>query len=64
MNDYRSFDDLPLTLTVDELQPILRIGRSTAYELVKSGKIRSFHVQRQLRITKQALIEFMNAQGD
>ena len=39
-SDYRSFDDLPLTLRVEELMPILGIGRNTAYELVRSGKIR------------------------
>lgn len=37
-SDYRSFDDLPLTLRVEDLMPILSIGRNTAYELVRSGK--------------------------
>lgn len=64
MHDYRSYDDLPLVITVDELQSVLRIGRSTAYELVKSGKIPSFRVHRQVRISKQDLIEFMNSQGN
>lgn len=30
-SDYRSFDDLPLTLRVEDLMPILGIGRNTAY---------------------------------
>lgn len=41
-SDYRSFDDLPLTLRVEDLMPILGIGRNTAYELVRSGKSAAF----------------------
>ena len=37
-NKYRSLDDLPVTLRVEELMPILGIGRNTAYELVRSGE--------------------------
>lgn len=59
MKKYTSFDDLPLTIRVEELMPILGIGRNTAYELVHSGQIFSFKVGRQLRIPKQALISFI-----
>ena len=34
-----SFNDLPLTLRVEDLMPILGIGRNTAYELVRSCQI-------------------------
>ena len=37
-NKYRSLDELPVTLRVEELMPILGIGRNTAYELVRSGR--------------------------
>jgi len=53
---YRSFDDLPLALRVEDLMPILDIGRNSAYELVRSGAIRSVKIGRQLRIPKQAII--------
>lgn len=56
---YRSFDELPLTLRVEDLMPILGIGRNTAYELVRCGKIRSIKVGKQIRIPKQALLEFL-----
>ena len=58
-NKYRSLDDLPVTLRVEELMPLLGIGRNTAYELVRSGRLRSVHVGRQVRIPKNALIEFL-----
>ena len=58
-NKYRSLDDLPVTLRVEELMPILGIGRNTAYALVRSGRLHSIRVGRQVRIPKNALIEFL-----
>lgn len=58
-NKYRSLDDLPVTLRVEELMPILGIGRNTAYALVRSGRLRSIRVGRQVRIPKNALTEFL-----
>lgn len=60
-NKYRSFEELPLTLRVEDLMPILGIGRNTAYELVRSGKIRSIRIGKQLRIPKDALIKYLSA---
>ncbi len=45
-----SSDDLPLTLRVEELMPIWGIGRNTAYELLRSGQIRSVRISRKIRI--------------
>ena len=57
---YRSYDELPLTLRVEDLMPILDIGRNTAYELVRCGTIRSIRIGKQLRIPKDALVEFLS----
>ena len=54
-----SFEELPLTLRVEDLMPILGIGRNTAYELVRSGKIRSIRIGRQLRIPKDAIQDYL-----
>lgn len=56
---YNSISEMPLTLRVEELMPILNIGRNTAYELVRSGKIRSIKVGRQLRIPRDAIEDFL-----
>ena len=56
---FRSLDDLPLVLRVEDLMPALDIGRNTAYELVRSGQIRSIRVGRKLRIPKQAVEDFL-----
>ena len=58
-----SFDNLPLTLRVEELMPILGVGRNTAYELVRSGQIRNIRVGRQLRVPKDAILDFLNQQN-
>lgn len=55
-----SFDDLPLTLRVEELMPILGIGRNTAYELIRCGKINGIRIGKQLRIPKQAVIDYLS----
>lgn len=57
---YRSYDELPLTFRVEDLMPILDIGRNTAYELIRCGKIRSIRIGKQLRIPKQALIDYLS----
>ena len=59
---YTSLDELPLSLRVEDLMPILDIGRNTAYELVRSGRIRSVKVGRQLRIPRNAVIAFLNGE--
>lgn len=58
-----SFDDLPLTLRVEELIPVLGIGRNTAYELVRSGQIRSIRIGRQFRVPKDAVLDFLKRQN-
>ena len=60
-SNYHSFDELSLTLRVEDLMPILGIGRNTAYELVRSKQIYSVKIGRQLRIPKQALIDYLTS---
>ena len=56
---YTSLDELPLSLRVEDLMPILDIGRNTAYELVRSGRIRSVKVGRQIRVPRDAVVDFL-----
>ena len=63
-NKYRSLDNLPLVLKVEDLMPILGIGRNTAYELVRCGQIRSIRVGRQLRVPRDAVAEFIGGKAE
>ena len=58
-NKYRDPHELPVTLRVEDLMPLLGIGRNTAYELIRSGQIRSIRIGRQIRIPRDALLEFL-----
>ncbi len=55
-----SFDDLPLTLRVEELMPILGVGRNTAYEQIRSGQIKSVRIGRKIRIPKSEVLTFLD----
>ena len=58
-NKHRDLHDLPMTLRVEDLMPIHCIGRNTAYQLIRSGQIRSVRIGRQIRIPRDALLEFL-----
>ena len=50
----------PVVLRVEDLAALLSIGRNTAYELVRSGRIRSIKVGRRYRISMEAVEEYLN----
>lgn len=56
----RSMDELPMVLRVEDLMPILGIGRSNAYALVRSGQVRSVRIGHQFRIPREAIQEFLD----
>ena len=56
---YTHYDQLPLILSVDELTKILGIGRNTAYDLIRCGRIRSVRIGHQIKIPKDSLLEFL-----
>ena len=61
---YRSIDDIPLILTVEDLMPILGIGRGAAYELARSERIKTIRVGRKIRIAKHELLRFMGISNE
>ena len=56
--------ELPLVLRVEDLTQILSIGRNTAYELVRSGEIKSIRIGRSYRITRDAIAEYLAQSQD
>lgn len=48
----KNFDELPLCLTVKDLQSALGISRPVAYELVNTKNFPSFRIGRVIRIPK------------
>ena len=54
-----SLAELPLVLTVQQVQEILWVSKTTAYELVHTGAIESVRVGRHFRVTRPALAKFL-----
>lgn len=60
MTTYRDYDSLPLVLTVADICKVLDISRNTAYQMINSGAIKAIRVSKQIRIPKDALIEYLS----
>lgn len=54
-----SREQLPLVLRVDDLMPVLKIGRNAAYALVRSGQIKAIRVGNSYRIPRSELLRFL-----
>lgn len=52
-------DTMPLMLTVEEVASVLRIGRNSAYDLVRAKGIRSVRIGRKIRVPREALKEYL-----
>ena len=53
------FNEYPDVLTVKQVSEMLNIGRNNAYELVRSGMIKSVTIGRQIRLPKDNVINFI-----
>lgn len=53
--------DLPLVLHVKDLTSLLSVSHNTAYQLVRSGQIRSIRIGRTYRIPRDAVAEYLCA---
>lgn len=59
MNKLECVEELPLVLRVENLIPLLSIGRNTAYDLVRSGQIRSIKIGRCYPIPRETVTEYL-----
>ncbi len=58
---YTNFDQLPLVMDVNQVAEILEIGKTTAYELLRSGAIPSLRIgnRGQFRVSKKDLQAYL-----
>lgn len=59
---YRSFDELPLVLSVPEMAAVLGISRTVAYDLARSKGFPSIRIGTRLIIPKENLMEWIQEQ--
>lgn len=53
------FENFPDIVMVSDLQEMMGIGRTTAYKLIASGKIKSVRVGNAIRIPKRFIIDYI-----
>jgi len=58
MADNIIFSKFPDVLTINDMQKALGIGRSMAYRLIRSGKVRHLRIGKAIKIPKQDLIDY------
>lgn len=63
-SDYKSFDDLPLMLSVQELSVVLGVSRTSAYELTKEKGFPSVKVRGRIVIPKEQFIKWIASQSE
>lgn len=54
-----NLNDLPLTLRVEEVAEILRIGRGSAYELIRCGRLHAIRMGRRILVPRSSLESFL-----
>ena len=59
---YKSYDELPLMLSVPEVAAVLGISRAGAYELVRSDGFPALKIGIRIVVPKEKFIEWVNAQ--
>ena len=59
---YRSTEDMPLVLNVEDIADTLMIGRNKAYNLVNSGKIKALRIGNHYRIPRDSFIAFLKVE--
>ena len=59
---YRSTEDMPLVLNVEDIADTLMIGRNKAYNLVNSGKITALRIGNHYRIPRDSFITFLKGE--
>jgi excisionase family DNA binding protein len=59
---YRSFDELPLVLSVPEMAAVLGISRTVAYDLARRKGFPSIRIGTRLIIPKENLMEWIQEQ--
>ncbi len=61
---YKSYEDLPLTLSVPEVAAVLGISRAGAYELVRSDSFPKIKIGNRIIVPKDKFIAWMDKQSE
>ena len=51
--------DVPLLLTIKEVQDVTRLGRTKVYELMRDGQLPVVRIGRAIRVRREALEQWL-----
>ena len=57
--NFKSYEELPVLLTVSDLADVLQVSRNKAYALARSRSLCALRVAGQIRIEKQSLLDYL-----
>lgn len=57
---FKSYQDLPLTLTAPEVGEVLRISRAAAYELVRSEGFPRMKIGKRVLVPRDAFLRWID----
>ena len=60
LSKYKSYDELPLMLSVPEIAVVLGISRAAAYELARSKDFPSLRIGTRIVVPKDKFINWIN----
>ena len=61
---YKSFDELPLMLTVEEVAGVLGIGIAHAYEVARRRDFPTIKIGSRIIVPRDRLIQWLEEQAD
>lgn len=53
-------EELPLVLTTKDVAGVLGVSMTTVYHIIASGELKSVRVRHQIRVSRDALLSFLN----
>jgi len=61
-NNFKSYDQLPLALSAEEVSQVLGISRANAYALMHSKGFPTLKIGKRITVPKDKLMEWMEKQ--
>lgn len=60
MENYRNYDELPLTLTADDLSRYLGISKCSCYSMFKRKDFPTIKIGKRVLVSRDRFIEWLN----
>lgn len=60
----KKIENLPMVLTPADVRMVLGISRNTAYEVFRSKDFPGFRIGKQLRVSRERFVEWMEQQAE